>query len=302
MIMDVPDETGRAAVLAARISKTLTIQAPAISQISGLPLPRVRFRLLTPAGWRSAARDYVDRALDRPFIESPATATEQQAVDAKRRAWRSRIRWQWPLMPGMTITTLDGDPETLVCPEAIAHMGLWDTTWALERCVVHEAVHHAQTYASGGAVVPPATFQRNAPSPPRAVIELMEGHAQYVEILLTRQRLGEETWSSACNELRRVSTYTAVRARLMHVRNIASMTWHWARTAGAVPLHLPGERFSRDQPAVLLDRPQLTFIAHTIQAAGTDTWNKVWTNLDLVPTPDEINDPATWLKRVGLGL
>jgi coenzyme F420 biosynthesis associated uncharacterized protein len=41
------------------------------------------------------------------------------------------------------------------------------------------------------------------------------------------------------------------------------------------------------------------FVATVVAEAGMDTFNRVWTSPETLPTKDEITAPALWLERVG---
>ena len=41
------------------------------------------------------------------------------------------------------------------------------------------------------------------------------------------------------------------------------------------------------------------FVSTVVAEAGMDTFNRVWTSPETLPTKDEISDPARWLERVG---
>ncbi|HEY2641015.1 MAG TPA: zinc-dependent metalloprotease, partial [Streptosporangiaceae bacterium] len=43
------------------------------------------------------------------------------------------------------------------------------------------------------------------------------------------------------------------------------------------------------------------FVKAVVQEAGMDTFNKVWTSPETVPTKDELQSPDSWLERVGRG-
>jgi uncharacterized protein (DUF2342 family) len=40
-------------------------------------------------------------------------------------------------------------------------------------------------------------------------------------------------------------------------------------------------------------------VATVVGEAGMDTFNRVWTSPETLPTKDEITAPALWLERVG---
>jgi uncharacterized protein (DUF2342 family) len=41
------------------------------------------------------------------------------------------------------------------------------------------------------------------------------------------------------------------------------------------------------------------FVSTVVAEAGMETFNRVWTSPETLPTKAEISDPARWLERVG---
>ena len=43
------------------------------------------------------------------------------------------------------------------------------------------------------------------------------------------------------------------------------------------------------------------FVKAVVEEAGMETFNKVWTSPQTVPTKEELQSPRSWLERVGRG-
>lgn len=295
------DETRSSPELAERIACVLSDAVPVIEAITGLPLRQCTVRILKPARWRAEVRGFVGRGVARALADSPATAEEQQRAELMRVHWRVTTRWAWPLLPPMTITHPDGEPETIITADAVRHAGLDRTRWGLERTVIHEAVHHAQIRASRGVVVPPPSSVRPRLFSDRAAPALMEGHAAWAELHASHHLLGH--WPE--EEMRRISIHSAARQWLVYARARVGGRWTAWRSGEPAPVPPPRDQrraaFQRDQPALLTPEPWLRFVQDTVSGVGDlGAWNLVWSDPALVPTDQEIHAPDTWLKRVGI--
>ncbi len=301
MTVEVRDETGTNGALATTVTDTLTAAIPVIEKVTELPLPRCTFRLVTPRVWRSEVRAYVRRSLQGAMDISPPTLEDARQAGRTQKRWRSKVRWRWPLMNGMTITTLDGVPETLICPRALHHTGLTKTFSGLPRFVIHEGVHQAQIHYSAGRVVPPRLSPRPDPTEDRMVDALAEGHADWAEILVTYHLSGQQFPQE---ETARTSLHTPIRQGLLYARNRTAVRWEQARHGTTPPPpasrdELRAYLLRRSQPAHPVG-PEFMFVQETMPPSCGDLWNFVWTNRDLVPTRAEFEDPPMWRQRVGL--
>ncbi|GCD35698.1 hypothetical protein OEIGOIKO_03444 [Streptomyces chrestomyceticus JCM 4735] len=282
--VNVRDETGWSGRLARLVRQVLAEAAPRLEEITGLATPTVTFRLVTPRVWRKEVVAYVERGVQQAFAGSEVYERERAEAAQKVASWRRKAAWTWPLQEGMTLTDPGGRPQTLIAPRALHHTGLRPDRLALHRFLVHECVHHGQILTSQGAVVPPRLSVRRYACDDRAVPALFEGHAEWAERRYTSETFGGPP---AANVLRRSWRYR------LHLRIIRAQDRHAQQhtTTAAEP---PGAALDpRDDGA--------RFVAAAMAGLGdVARFNKVWHDLSLVPTAEEITQPEAWLRRVGL--
>ncbi|MFH8405326.1 hypothetical protein ACH4FX_11220 [Streptomyces sp. NPDC018019] len=282
--VEVRDETGRARRLARQIRQVLTEAAPRLEEITGLATPTVTFRLVTPRTWRREVVAYVERGVQQAFAGSEVYERERAEAAHKVESWRRRTALTWPLQEGMTLTDPDGRPQTLIAPRALHHTGIRRDRLALHRFLVHECVHHGQVLASQGAVVPPRLSVRRYAFDDRAVPVLFEGHAEWAERHYTSETFGGP---SAENVLRRSWRYR------LHQRLCREQNRRAQQHTPAPPEPSGTALDPRDDGA--------RFVAAAVAGVGDIArFNKVWHELCLVPTDEEIHQPEAWLRRVGL--
>lgn len=295
--IEVRDETRINGRLARHIERILADAAPAIEHITELPLPTLVFRLLTPWAYSQEITAYVDRQLKHSLAGTPVSPREQAEADHCREKWRRQTGWTWMMSNGMTVTTADGQPQTLIAPRALHHTGLRHTRQGLPRFITHESIHHAQMAFSHGAVVPVPMRVRHHPHDDRAVRPVMEGHADWAEVQISSAIFGtleEETlrrswrWHQQKRLLPRINRFNTIRA---HVR---------AGQPIPPPPPKPTAKPQQNPRAIEIHTRGQEFVEATIAHAGAGRWNKLWTSPDLVPTADELTEPHDWLRRVGL--
>lgn len=302
MTIAVHNETGASGRrLADRIEAVLETALPQITDITGLPQPEGTIRLVTPRTWKREVWHYVARQFEANLNDAPATDQEQSEVKEQLRRRRTTSRWHWPLLNGMTVTDSAGHPQTLIVPQALAHTGLAATANAPERFVIHETVHHAQLHHSANRVLPPVIALRPSLRSQRVngLVTLFEGHADWTELQATYTLYGPKALNPAT---RRASLHTSARWRLFHARESAGARWAHHRHGTPLPPSTPRDhrraRAARDQPATLTHNTGIGFVRQTVAALGTDRWNAVWTDPELLPTDEELTSPSKWIARI----
>ncbi|MFH8411096.1 hypothetical protein ACH4FX_40960 [Streptomyces sp. NPDC018019] len=281
--VEVRDETGRARRLAWQARQMLAEAAPRLEEITGLTTPTVVFRLVTPRTWRKEVVAYVERGIQQAFAGSEVYERERLEAAHKVESWRRRTALTWPLQEGMTLTGPDGQPQTLIAPRALHHTGFRRERTALHRLLVHECVHHGQILASQGAVVPPRLSVRRYAFDDRAVPVLLEGHAEWAERHYTAEVFGA---LPSTDQLRSSWRYR------LHQRLLREDIRRAQRHTPAPPEPSSPALDPRDVGA--------RFVAAAVAGVGdVARFNKVWHELCLVPTAEEIQQPEAWLRRVG---
>nr|WSX75822.1 hypothetical protein OH826_19380 [Streptomyces sp. NBC_00899] len=297
----VRDETGSHQGIADQITDTLTGALPLIEKVTHLPARAAAFRLVTPATWIAQTREDKARAIAREMLGSPPSQQDQQMAEVILNRWWVLTRWLWALHTGITLTAADGQPETLIAPKALRHTGVINTRTGLSRFVIHHAVRQAQIRASRGSVLPEPAGIRPAAWPDRAVDTLAEGHADWAELEVTQALFGA---SYLDKEKRRTSLSTPLRLAAVTARTAAKARWAHLRYGLPVParasLRVHVNSLRLHQPVNPLNGAAANFVLQTNHRAVRDTWNRVWTDLFLVPTREEIAAPTVWRKRAGL--
>jgi hypothetical protein len=291
-VVDVRDETGRNRDLAAGIEGVLREAAPLIEDVSGLALPCVTFRLTTAKRWQTAMMDAVSRSLERGFAGGLPSPRERAEAASILTMWRRTTSVTWARFNGAVLATADGQAETVVVPSALHHTGLRAAQQGVQRWAIGHAVRQAQLLASQLATVPPRIYARPYKYDDRAVTALSAGHADWVETNVSPRILG----SPLADEITRRSWRFHQQEWLADQFN--SYVVLMAKRKGQ-PMPDRGARTPRTpQPAVTIYEPGVRFVEATITPVGAERWNKVWTDLAMVPTPAEIDEPESWLRRV----
>ncbi|MEU7158511.1 hypothetical protein [Streptomyces chrestomyceticus] len=283
--VEVRDETRLAPRLARLARHVLAEAAPRLEEITGLVTPTVTYRLVTPRVWRSEVVAYVDRGLRQALAGSEVSARERAEAEYKVASWRKAMARSWPLFEAMTLTDADGRPQTLIAPRALHHTGVRRSRLALRRMLVHECVHHAQIFASQGAVVPPRLSVRRFACDDRAVPALFEGHAEWAERLHTLESFASLPPADALHRSWRYRLHQHINRELPR-----------RGQRHTVPPPDPGDR------ALDPREDGARFVTAALAGVGGDVakFNLVWRDRCLAPTDDEIRQPEAWLLRVGL--
>lgn len=283
--VEVRDETRLNPRLARLARQVLTEAAPRLEEITGLATPTITYRLVTPRVWRDEVVDYVHRSVQQAFLGSEVSAREQAEAEYKVASWRKAMARSWPLYEAMTVTDLDGRPQTLIAPRALHHTGIRRSRLGLRRMLVHECVHHAQILASQGTVVPPRMSVRRYACDDRAVPVLFEGHAEWAERVYSLESFGALPPADTLHRSWRYRLHQRINREL-------------ARRAQQHTAPPPDP----DAPALDPREDGARFVTAAVAGADGDVarFNKVWHDRSLAPTDDEIRQPEAWLLRVGL--
>ncbi|MEV6483348.1 hypothetical protein [Streptomyces sp. NPDC051576] len=266
------DDTQRHPHLAKQISLILRQVAPAVNEITGLPLPpEVRFRLVTPKAWRDEARQSQHRILARDIADLELTPQEIGGIRRRLKAMGFVPVLVWPLVLASTQETEDGHDETIIAPRALHHGGLLADEAALHQLLIHELVHQMQTGARGGAVW--ATFfpQKRGIATP-GVPTVLEGHAAWADQQVTTRLLGAPADHRQAPKSLRYRLHNA----------------------------LPGIR--RLGPSRAAYEQGCRLIAQAVTEGGTGLVNQILKDGTYLPTDAEIADPASWIYRIERGL
>ena len=288
--ISVRNEAGHRGI-AHQISGIVDEMAPRVEKYTGLEVAGT-VRLVTPDVWASAVMAHANWSLAR------ATTTKERASAAQAgELWGRRSRWLWAQYPGITVMTQDGQPQTVIVPEALKHTGLRRTNQGLIRFVTRQCVLLAQYSASQGAVVPPPIAARSDSfgDPERGIDALSNGHADWAEQLASADLLGQLT-----PEHPRPSRYARRQVARVPRRNALAV-----RSAQLLhrPTPLPVQQPDLGTPAAgwAFDPASVAFVSITTDFVGLAQWNRiVWGNPRWTPDSDEIQAPHTWLRRVGL--
>ena len=273
MTFIVLDETRRNADLRDRILGILDTVAPHVAETTGLPLPaEVRYRLLTPKAWREEHRKNYDRVLARDITDLELTPAEIDGTRAELKVAGIFPILVWPLMLANTHRAADGQRETIIAPKTWRHAGLLANEPALYQVVAHELVHHLQAEARRGVIW--KTFfpdKRGMGDIPRSSFTfVLEGHADWTDRQVTTRLFGTPA-----------------------DHRQAPKSWRYRLHNGLPGIrHLGPSREAYEQGAVL--------IAHAVDAHGTHGVNRIWKDVSLLPTTEEIADPGVWARRLSV--
>jgi hypothetical protein len=248
-----------------------------IEGVTKLPMPALTFRLVPPQRWQAEVLEYVERSLERYLASQPALAQDQARCAQVREHWRRYVT-SWALRRGITLTTADGIPHTLIVPRALQITEVAKALHGLHRFVVQEAVRQAQIYASRGAVAPPPVWACPGLLRQPRVQDLVDGHAIWAQ--------------------RRVSAFLFDTPPTTPPQRSPGHFWRQpyaqaVRAAGRGPAMPP-----RREP--MAESLGVGFVGATLPVVRAERWNKkVWGALDMVPTDQELRRPEAWLRRVG---
>ncbi|MEW2570204.1 zinc-dependent metalloprotease [Streptomyces sp. NPDC047070] len=269
-VFEVLDETSRNTGLRDRILEVLDKVAPHVAETTGLPLPaHARYRLLTPKAWRKEVRLNAQRILVRDMAELDLTPAE---IDRTRTALKIAGFFPvliWPLVLARTQQAADAQRETIMAPKTWRHAGLLAHDPALHQVVAHELVHHLQDEARAGEVWKtyfPA--KRELGKIPRASFTyVLEGHATWADRQVTGRLFGTPA-----------------------DHRQAQKSWRYRLHDNRVIRRLGPSREAYEQGAAL--------IARAVEVHGTHSVNRIWKDIHLLPTAEELTDPDAWARRL----
>ncbi|MCX5233927.1 zinc-dependent metalloprotease [Streptomyces prunicolor] len=266
------DDTQRHPDLAKWISQILRQVAPTVNEITGLPLPaEARFRLLTPRAWRQALRQNHHRMFARDIADLDLTPEEISSVRIGLKIAAFPPVLVWPLVPAATQEAADAQWETVIAPKALRHCGVLADEPSLHQVVAHELVHQMQAEAQSGTVWDSFfPHKRGLLVPPRSMSTVLEGHATWADQQVTTQLLG-----------------------MPADHHQAPKSWRYRLHNRDIIRRLGPSREAYEQGSRL--------IAQTVAELGTTLVNQIWKDLTLLPTEEEITDPAAWIYRIERG-
>ncbi|MFD9441823.1 zinc-dependent metalloprotease [Streptomyces sp. NPDC060006] len=265
------DETHRNAGLRDRILGILDTVAPHVAQTTGLPLPaEIRYRLLTPNRWRTEHRHITRRVLDRDITDLKLTPQEISRTRKRVRTAGLIPVLTWPFTPTDTHQAADGQHETILTPTAWRHAGLLVDEPALHQVVTHALVHHLQAEARNSTVWKTFFPDKRGMSdvPHRSPAFVLEGHAHWADQQITRRLFGTP-------------------ADHRH----APKSWRYRLHHSLPAIHRLGPSRAAYEKGTAL-------IARAVEAHGTHVVNRVWKDISLLPTAEEIADPDVWVRRL----
>ncbi|MBZ3906547.1 zinc-dependent metalloprotease [Streptomyces griseiscabiei] len=302
--IEVLDETGRAPRLADEISTILHTALPTVKAITRMNPPEViRIRLVSPRVWRTETSAYIERKVSGSFARSVPSEPEKAEARQLQHMYRASMAVSWIMCNARTVTDPAGEPQTLIAPRALHHTGLRHHPGALYRMVVHESVHQVQMATSRGTVVPIPFLPRDLDTPERAVVQLMEGHAEWAA-QQTAHRLRDQA-PTADGPLRRSFRY---RRQDALIRRLARWAVDGAQSLAETETETPAPA-PAPAPALVvgnggledigqaLHRDGIRFVEAAVEALGVDTFNRIWHTPDLVPLAGELTAPERWFSR-----
>jgi hypothetical protein len=265
------DDTRGHPDLADQISAILHRVAPTVKEITDLPLPSegVRFRLLTPKEWREEHRQNLHRVLARDIADLDLSPKQIDAARTGLKITGFVPALVWPMVLASTQEAADGQCETVIAPRALHHGGALADERVLLQVVAHELVHHLQDEARSGTVWKSFFLhQREILAPPRSVSTVLEGHATWADRQVTTRLFGTPA-----------------------DHRQARKSWRYR-------LHSSFPGIGRLGPSREGYEQGAQLIGHAMAAHGVGLVNRIWKDLSLLPTADEIADPEAWTLRI----
>ncbi|MEE4597596.1 zinc-dependent metalloprotease [Streptomyces sp. DSM 41524] len=282
-LIDVLDETGRERQLANQITGMLQDTAELMSEITAwTPPPVVRFRLLSPKAWRAESMASLRREIRASFTRSAPSPEEEAEAHKAELTYRFSTMASWWMASGRTMLDSAGRPQTLIAPKALHHTGLRYASTELYRDVLHESVHQWQITASHSAVAPIPTLERDRKEPDRALLHLVEGHADWVVQEVADRLLVPGKPPAA--QLRRSWRYRGQTALIQWLARRVTQRGAIEQTRGQT------ERI-RDEG--------LRWVESAVEGVGVIPFSKIWEDPWCLPTTAEITNIEKWFHRVG---
>ncbi|MET9976294.1 zinc-dependent metalloprotease [Streptomyces microflavus] len=271
------DETGKHGYLQERIESILDEVVPVVRETTRLELPAlVVFRIVAPETWQTDSEADLTGFVSRFRARRPRW--HAPAIGLVERVSLGRFRKVAPLLGGVLVmgATTAGPAEqsqTMLVPAALAHSGVFSSSYYLTQLVIHELVHHAQNLA---------TLHREvwAAEKPSALLRagsikfVEEGHAYWADQEVTRRLFGEPKDVHTAP----ASIQSGVYQDALKNKIIARM---------------------RRGPDIYTEGRQLVTTA--IEAVGPSLFNRLWTDLSLLPTKSELKHPGRWAERLASG-
>ncbi|MFD7901375.1 zinc-dependent metalloprotease [Kitasatospora sp. NPDC059747] len=272
----VEQQAGGAWDALAEAARVLTGElAGPVEETTGLDLgPGVRLALVDPDAFAQRREAYVRRVCETVLagealaaVADPAKREKAEAALRKGPASADSDRRISCVPSGRVVQDEEGRWVLLLAPALLAGA---PQRAPLRAVLAHLLTHQAQIRAGGprpGADAVEALLLHRTSGGTReddpVLGALWEGHARWAtRRLLARDQAGERK--------------TARAARLLS--------------------RLPGVRAESDT-----HEKAVRFVRTLVEAGGTETVNRIWTDRSLVPTRRELTSPARWLARTGLG-
>lgn len=270
-------ETGKHGYLHERVESILDEVVPVVRETTRLELPDVVvFRIVDGETWQTDSESDLTGFVSRFRARRPRS--HAPAIGLVERVSLGRFRKVAPLLGGVLVmgATTAGPAEqsqTMLVPEALAHSGVLSSPYYLTQLVVHELVHHAQSLATCHrevwAAEKPAALLRAG-----AIKFVEEGHAYWADQEVTRRLFGEPK-----------DIHTAPASIHSDVYQDAMKNKIIARMRRGPDIYTEGRKI----------------VTAAIEAVGPPLFNRVWTDLSLLPTKHELKHPDRWTERLAAG-
>ncbi|TFI25544.1 hypothetical protein [Streptomyces sp. 4R-3d] len=255
--------------LNARLSEILPEVSPVVEAVTELKLPSlVLFRIMTARQWMNEHKARENRLWKRELRELDSIPyRDLRAAAAKIKGERKGRRMYWLGVGAQTVEIEAGRPEVQVLPEALKHSGLLHDVDFLYKLVGHELTHLAQYEASKGLMwtATNTLFPRFRGITDRDHNFVKEGHAYWADKRITTKVLGHPV------STKEISPYASARYRRVHAARGPETDAYFQRSIDAV--------------TELIDR------------RGISSFNRVWTNPNLVPEGAQTLNPELWHRH-----
>lgn len=246
---------------------------PTVESVTGLGVgERVVVRMVSPA-MQASLTSRMYRSVIQQMLDS-AEPGELTAKDlgATRTVMPTIVfammRLLWPTVGGQYMS--DGGPgEFVFVPRGMRHIPR--TVNGIRRIVSHELTHQAQESLAPGAKVRESLHTMVADER-RHFGEVYEGHAQWAQV-----RVCEELYGNPLRE--------------PELQPGKKVSWRVRLTSTIAP-RVPG----LSEKAASYNRGE-AFVQAVIDHGGTELMNQIWSELEMFPTTDELDDPALWIER-----
>lgn len=264
----VDDRTGSNPKMAALANEILTAAAPLVEKTGGLPLPpTITCTLHDPHGRAADYADFIKGLLQRETAGKNLTTSQHRRIAKAPLVTRMIVVRAGHPVDVVTNSILQ--PRLLFAPDAMRLKGQKAPEHAYEQHLIEALVTAGQISTSQGAVVP----QKIWPYPHKALFHpswyVTTGHARW--------------------------TAREVCAQLGYQPPHSSTAQSWSRRAATL-LAAPRRRMSDDGRA----ERAAAFVQQAIEMGTIDTFNRVWTEPELLPTRRERSSPQQWVQRISV--